>query len=57
MNRLAAEGVTILMVSSDLPEVLNMSDRIAVMCEGTISKILDRTEASQEVIMQYAVSM
>lgn len=57
MNRLAAEGVTILMVSSDLPEVLNMSDRIAVMCEDTISKILDRTEASQEVIMQYAVSM
>ena len=57
MNRLAAEGVTILMVSSDLPEVLNMSDRIAVMCEGTITKILDRTEASQEVIMQYAVSM
>lgn len=57
MNRLAAEGVTILMVSSDLPEVLNMSDRIAVMCEGTISKILDRTGASQEVIMQYAVSM
>lgn len=57
MNHLAAEGVTILMVSSDLPEVLNMSDRIAVMCEGTISKILDRTEASQEVIMQYAVSM
>ena len=57
MNRLAAEGVTILMVSSDLPEVLNMSDRIAVMCEGTISKILDRTEASQKVIMQYAVSM
>ncbi len=57
MNRLAAEGVTILMVSSDLPEVLNMSDRIAVMCEGTITKILDCTEASQEVIMQYAVSM
>ena len=57
MNRLAAEGVTILMVSSDLPEVLNMSDRIVVMCEGTISKVLDRTEASLEVIMQYAVAM
>ncbi len=57
MNRLAAEGVTILMVSSDLPEILNMSDRIVVMCEGTISTILDRTEASQEVIMQHAVAM
>lgn len=55
MNDLVKQGVTILMVSSDLPEVLNMSDRIVVMCEGTITKILDHTEATQEKIMQYAV--
>ena len=55
MNRLVKEGVTILMVSSDLPEILNMSDRVVVMCEGTVTKILDRTEATQEKIMQYAV--
>lgn len=55
MNELAKQGVTILMVSSDLPEVLNMSDRIVVMCEGTVTKILDHTEATQEKIMQHAV--
>jgi len=57
MNELAKQGVTILMISSDLPEVLNMSDRVVVMCEGTVTKILDHTEATQEKIMQYAVSM
>ncbi len=57
MNELVKQGVTILMVSSDLPEVLNMSDRIVVMCEGTVTKILDHTEATQEKIMQYAVNM
>lgn len=55
MNELAREGVSIIMVSSDLPEVLNMSDRIAVMSGGTITAILDRTEATQEKIMQNAV--
>ena len=55
MNSLVKEGVSIIMVSSDLPEVLNMSDRIAVMCGGRITTILDRTEASQEKIMQNAV--
>ena len=55
MNELAKQGVTILMISSDLPEVLNMSDRIVVMCEGTVTGILDHTEATQEKIMQSAV--
>lgn len=55
MNELAKQGVTILMVSSDLPEILNMSDRIVVMCEGTVTAILDHTEATQEKIMQHAV--
>ena len=57
MNQLAAQGVSILMVSSDLPEILNMSDRIAVMCGGRITAVLGREEASQEKIMQYAVKL
>lgn len=57
MNELAKQGVPIIMISSELPEIINMSDRVAVMCGGTITKILDRREATQEKIMQYAVKM
>jgi ABC-type sugar transport system ATPase subunit len=54
MNQLALQGIGIIMISSEMPEVLAMSDRIVVMCEGRISGILDRAEASQERIMAYA---
>ena len=54
MNELVAEGKSISMISSELPEVLRMSDRIAVMCEGRITGVLDIREATQESIMQYA---
>lgn len=54
MNRLVQEGVSIIMVSSDLPEIINMSNRVAVMCKGEITKILDKSELSQEKIMYYA---
>lgn len=54
MNELVKEGVSIIMVSSDLPEILNMSDRVAVMYKGTIQKIICREELSQEAIMNYA---
>lgn len=54
MNDLAAEGKSIIMISSELEEVLRMSDRIICMCEGRLTKILDIQEASQEVIMKYA---
>ncbi|WP_421617580.1 sugar ABC transporter ATP-binding protein [Brevibacillus sp. TJ4] len=54
MNRLVQEGVSIIMVSSELPEVINMSDRIAVMCQGKIQTILNRDRFSQETIMHYA---
>lgn len=57
MNELAKQGVPIIMISSELPEIINMSDRVAVMCGGTITKILDRREATQEKIMQYAIKM
>jgi ribose transport system ATP-binding protein len=55
MNRLAREGISIIMVSSELPELLNMSDRIAVMCEGRLAGILDRSEATQERVMKLAI--
>ena len=54
MESLAKEGKSIIMISSELPEVLRMSDRVIVMCEGRITGILDIAEANQEVIMQSA---
>ena len=57
MNNLAAQGMAIIMISSELPEVINMSDRVVVMREGRVSKILEREELSQEEIMRYAVNI
>ncbi|HEL0442410.1 TPA: sugar ABC transporter ATP-binding protein [Streptococcus equi subsp. zooepidemicus] len=54
MNELAERGVPILLVSSDLPEVLGISDRIVVMHEGRITGELSRGEATQEKVMQLA---
>jgi ABC-type sugar transport system ATPase subunit len=54
MNDLVKEGVGIIMISSELPEVLGMSDRILVMCGGEKTAELDRKEATQEKIMYYA---
>ena len=54
MSRLAQAGVGIIMISSELPEILGMSDRVLVMCEGRVAAILDREEATQETIMAYA---
>ncbi len=54
MNKLVSEGIGIVMVSSDLPEVVSMSDRILVMHEGRMVKELQRSEATQEKIMFYA---
>ena len=54
LNDLAAEGKAIIMISSELPEILHMSHRIAVMCKGRLTAILDNAEATQENIMDYA---
>lgn len=56
MSSLAKNGVAIIMVSSELPEILGMSDRIIVMHEGRIKGQLLREEASQEKIMELAIS-
>jgi len=54
MNKLAQQGVAILMISSELPEIIGMSDRVLVMYEGTLSGILERSELTQENIMVLA---
>lgn len=55
MTELAAQGVAILMISSEMPEILGMSDRIGVMRGGTIVGLLDRAEASQQEILGLAL--
>lgn len=54
MNKLAENGAAIIMISSELPEVLGMSDRILVMHEGRVAGILPRDQATQEAIMHLA---
>ena len=55
MNQLADQGVSIIMISSELPEILGMSDRILVMHEGSIVKEFDWREATQEKVMYFAM--
>lgn len=55
MNRLVEEGMSIIMISSELPEVLGMSDRLYVMSEGTITGELSREEATEEKVMAMAI--
>jgi len=54
MNDLVKSGKSIIMISSELPEILRMSDRILIMCEGRKTGELDISEANQEEIMKYA---
>jgi ribose transport system ATP-binding protein len=54
LNNLAAQGKSIIMISSELPEVLRMAHRVVVMSEGRITGTLDAGEATQETVMHYA---
>jgi len=54
MSQLAQAGMGIIMISSELPEILGMSDRVLVMHEGRVAALLDQAEATQEKIMAYA---
>lgn len=56
LSELAQEGKSIIMISSELPEVLRMSDRVVVMCEGKITGELNIEEANQETIMRCATN-
>ena len=55
MRRLAEDGVAIIMISSDMEEILGESDRVAVMHEGAIAGTLERGQLSEEAIMRLAV--
>ena len=55
MRQLAKSGVAILMISSDMEEVLNISDRVAVMHEGRLTGILERNQCTEENVMRLAV--
>jgi ABC-type sugar transport system ATPase subunit len=57
MNDLIEQGISIIMISSELEEVLGMSDRIMVMCEGRSAGTLDSAEATQEKIMALATGI
>jgi ABC-type sugar transport system ATPase subunit len=54
MRQLAEQGTAILMISSELPEVIGMSDRVVVMCEGRIAGELPADTATEEQIMTLA---
>jgi inositol transport system ATP-binding protein len=56
VTQLAREGVAVIMISSEMPEVLGMSDRVIVMREGNLAGILDRSEADQIKVMQLAAN-
>jgi len=54
MNQLAAAGKSVIMITSEMPELLGMSDRILVMCEGKVAGIIDAESATQEQVMTLA---
>jgi len=56
INKLAEDGTAIILISSELPEILSLSHRIIVMREGKITKILHNKDANQENIMSYAIN-
>jgi ribose transport system ATP-binding protein len=56
LRDLAREGVAVIMISSDMDEILQLSDRVAVMHEGRIASVLERTECTEQRIMTLAVS-
>jgi ABC-type sugar transport system ATPase subunit len=55
INKLASEGKAVVVVSSELPEILGMSDRIAVMRQGRVSLVVDRAAADPEILLQAAL--
>lgn len=56
MNELKQQGIGVLFVSSELPEIIGISDRIIVMCDGKITGMLEARKATQDKILQYATS-
>jgi len=57
LREIASQGIGIIIVSSELPELLALSDRIAVMHEGRLTGVLNRSEATEESVMKYAAAV
>jgi len=57
IQNLARDGVCVLLVSSELPEVLGVSDRIAVMRQGRIAAMVERSEATEEKLLKLALPL
>jgi rhamnose transport system ATP-binding protein len=57
MAALAAKGMSIIMISSELPEILGMSDRVLVMYEGRVAAVFDRSAADEAAIMRAATGI
>lgn len=57
IDKLVNQGVSIIMVSSEMPELINMCDRIYVMCNGNIVTCLDRSDLNQETILKFALGV
>jgi len=55
LEELCQEGCGVLMISSELPEVLALSDRVYVLCNGKVTREFSRDELSQEALMEYAI--
>ena len=55
LDQLCQRGKCVIMITSEMPELLTMSDRIMVMHNGSISGFLDASEASQEAVLTYAI--
>ncbi|MES2796251.1 MAG: D-xylose ABC transporter ATP-binding protein, partial [Bacteroidota bacterium] len=56
INQLKEKGMAIILISSELPEILGLSDRILVISKGKQTAILSKKEATQENIMRYAIN-
>lgn len=55
MNELATNGYAIIMVSSEMPEVLGMADRVVVMRNGRVAGIMDNKDLTQEMILEHSL--
>ena len=55
LDQLCREGKCVIIITSEMPELLAMSDRIMVMFEGKVSGVLNRSEATQEAVVRYAI--
>jgi ABC-type sugar transport system ATPase subunit len=57
INKLVEEGISIIMISSDIDEILHMSDRIIILANKRIIRVIDKKEANKELLMKYSIGI